>query len=214
MIVFLTSMGLVLLSVSEASGASTTEAEAKTHKSSSAAEPAVGTPQAMTGKLLDYWKSHAGSASSQPSPLPPALAEIFDYSQLTDSAIEPHKGQFNSKQLNRYKSTFSDLLKRTVHTRAGAAIGKTDYKVSDARKVKSNREVTVSAYLPDEDITTSVVFVWEKHAKGWQVIDVRIDDASLVSDYRNQFGRLISKEGVDGFLTKLASRLDRATKNG
>lgn len=171
-------------------------------------------PDDMTTKLLDYWKGHAGSNAQTPEPLPAELAMIFDYSQLTDSAIEPHKGQFNATQLGRYKEIFSDLLKRTVHTRAGAAIGKTDYQVSKSKKVKGVREVKVSAYIPEEDINTDVVFVWEQHSVGWQVIDVRIDDASLVTDYRNQFGRLINKEGVDGFLSKLERKLEKTSGNG
>ncbi|MEM6533623.1 MAG: ABC transporter substrate-binding protein [Myxococcota bacterium] len=169
-------------------------------------------PDEMTAKLLDYWK--AGTNVESPTPLPADLAMIFDYGQLTKSAIEPHKGQFNAKQLGRYTQVFSDLLKRTVHTRAGAAIGKTDYKVSKSKKVEAAREVKVSAYIPEEDITTDVVFVWENHAVGWQVIDVRIDGASLVNDYRNQFGRLINKDGVDGFLTKLERKLEKTAGNG
>ncbi len=171
-------------------------------------------PDDKTAKLLNFWKTSGGQVDEGTAPLPPELADIFDYDQLTSAAIEPHKERFNNEQLQRYSKTFGDLLRRTVHTRAGQAIGKTDYKVSKSKKVGKNREVEVSAYLPDEDITTNVVFVWEQSkAAGWQVIDVRIDGASLVNDYRNQFGRMLGKDGVDGFIAKLQSRLDN-TGNG
>lgn len=171
-------------------------------------------PDEKTTQLLEYWKKSGGEVEEGAAPLPPELADIFDYEQLTASAIEPHKEQFNREQLTRYTKTFGDLLRRTVHTRAGQAIGKTDYKVAKSKKAGDRREVQVSAYLPDEDITTTVVFVWEQSKKlGWQVIDVRIDGASLVNDYRNQFGRMLSKDGVDGFIATLERRLD-STGNG
>ncbi|MEO0814491.1 MAG: ABC transporter substrate-binding protein [Myxococcota bacterium] len=179
------------------------------------ASAAAGGPDGKTAQLLNFWKTNgAEGMEGGGAPLPPELADIFDYDELTDSAISPHKKQFNDKQLGRYSKTFGNLLRRTVHARAGRAIGKTDYKVAKSKKAGKNREVEVSAYLPDEDITTSVVFVWEQTKLGWQIVDVRIDDASLVNDYRNQFGRMIGKDGVDGFITKLERRLDAATGNG
>lgn len=169
-------------------------------------------PDAKTNALLSYWKTHSGIDEDAAAPLPPELADIFDYDQLTESAIEPHRKQFTAEQIGRYTKIFGDLLRRTVHARAGSALGKTDYKVAKSKKKGKATEVEVSAYLPDEDITTRVVFVWER-ASAWQVVDVRIDGASLVADYRNQFGRMINKDGVDGFIAKLERRLAK-TRNG
>lgn len=165
-------------------------------------------PEVKTKALLNYWQTNPISIDkkAEPRELPAELADVFDYKALTASAIQPHRGRFSAKQLSRYSTVFGDILRRTVHTRAGAAIGKADYKIAKSETKAKTTEVEVSAYLPEEDITTDVIFVWQQH-RSWQVVDVRIDGASLVADYRNQFGRMITKNGVDGFISTLQRRL-------
>jgi len=41
---------------------------------------------------------------------------------------------------------------------------------------------------------------------GWKVIDVSVDDVSLVTNYRSSFARAIKKDGVDGLIQTLRER--------
>jgi len=42
----------------------------------------------------------------------------------------------------------------------------------------------------------------------WRVIDISTDGASMVQSYRRQFRRIISREGWDGLLSRMRSRLE------
>jgi len=41
---------------------------------------------------------------------------------------------------------------------------------------------------------------------GWKVFDVRVDEISLVTNYRSSFARAIRKGGVDGLIRTLQTR--------
>ena len=41
---------------------------------------------------------------------------------------------------------------------------------------------------------------------GWKVIDISVDDVSLVTNYRSSFARAIKKDGVDGLIETLRDR--------
>ena len=78
-----------------------------------------------------------------------------------------------------------------------------------AKDTMGEVKVPVDAYIAEKDLDITTVFHWRKTAKGWRVVDVSFDGASLVKDYQNQFGRIIRKEGTDAFLNRLQARLEK-----
>ena len=43
-------------------------------------------------------------------------------------------------------------------------------------------------------------------ADGWKVYDIRVDEVSLVTNFRSSFARAIKKNGVDGLIETLRER--------
>ena len=41
---------------------------------------------------------------------------------------------------------------------------------------------------------------------GWKVVDISVDEVSLVTNYRSSFARAIKKNGVDGLIQTLQDR--------
>jgi phospholipid transport system substrate-binding protein len=50
-------------------------------------------------------------------------------------------------------------------------------------------------------------------ANAWKIYDVKIENASLVTTYRNQFNDIIQKNGIDGLITQLQTKVDGMKKN-
>ena len=69
--------------------------------------------------------------------------------------------------------------------------------------------------LVKEDFEITVTFHWMDSGSDWRIVDVSFDGASLVKDYRNQFGRIIDKEGAKGLLKRMVDRLqEEESKRG
>jgi phospholipid transport system substrate-binding protein len=50
-------------------------------------------------------------------------------------------------------------------------------------------------------------YLMHRDANGWRVYDVTTDGVSLVDNYRGQFNRIIDRDGFDGLLRKMQSRI-------
>ena len=64
-----------------------------------------------------------------------------------------------------------------------------------------------------EDTDSKVTFHWASAAGTWRLYDVSFDNASLVKDYQNQFGRILEKDKAEGLLKKLAKKLEDKRKD-
>jgi phospholipid transport system substrate-binding protein len=169
--------------------------------------------RAQTSRLLEFWTGRAQSGKAAGGDkLPPDVVASFDYEAFTTAAIEPHKAQFSAPQLQKYRQVFDQLLRKTVHKQAGAALGDTRYSVGEPREQNGKTMVEVKAHIPKDDLDTTVQFVWTKKGDAYRIVDVVIDGSSLVKDYSNQFGRIIKKDGVTGLLGKLEKRLVGASE--
>lgn len=172
---------------------------------------AAPTPKDQTQKLLTYWTADAGAKKAPDGAptkvLPPELVALFDYDGLVTAAILPHKAQLSNAQHTRYREVFTALLKKTVLEQAGTALADTKIKMLPPRTDAAATLIEVRAEMPNDDVETAVVFTWRQVSGAWKIEDLSIDGSSLVKDYSNQFGRLIKKEGVDGFIGKLEARL-------
>ena len=52
----------------------------------------------------------------------------------------------------------------------------------------------------------------------WKVIDISIEDVSLVSNYRETYGEIAARDGIEGLLEQMAEqiekmRAEKATEN-
>jgi len=166
-----------------------------------------GDLRTQTTKLLGQW-----TTKSNASQLPADVVDSFDYETFATEAIKPHAAQLNATQMAKYKQVFEALLKKTVHRQAGSALADTKYTVAEPKVSGDTATVDVTARMPKDDTTSSVVFTWHKTGETWKIVDLSIDGGSLVRDYSNQFGRIIKRDGVDALIARLEKRLNGAAE--
>lgn len=50
---------------------------------------------------------------------------------------------------------------------------------------------------------THIDYVMRRSGADWRIVDIVVDDVSTVDNYRSSFGRIIKKEGMDGLIARL-----------
>ena len=195
------------------------------HASAHASAPvdAKNSPDTRMGQLLDAFKTikvpaSEGSALSSEDKKANEVAfkaadGYFDFERLTAAAIAPHKKALSADQLARYNRDFTALIRLVAFPRSGAFVQQAKVELSPAAVTGKKADVTMHGHVPDDDIDTRIVFKWEDVGGEWRVTDVSFDGVSMVKDYQNQFGKLIKKDGAEGFLKKLQTRLEQERKN-
>lgn len=134
------------------------------------------------------------------------LDDFYDFHTLASEPLEPHKAKLTAAQQAKIKPMFEELLRLVAYPKSGMFLRGAAYQIKAG---PTENDTQMDAADPKQDFKTSIVFHWKNENGTWRIVDVSFDGASLIQDYKNQFGRIISKEGGDGLVKKLSSRLEK-----
>lgn len=140
------------------------------------------------------------------------LDDFFDYATLTSEPFAPHKAKINEAQRAKVQPMFQELIRLVAYPKSGAFLKRAKLGLSAGKQAGDTADVAMSAAVAAEDFQTTVVFRWQDKGGTYRIVDVSFDGASLVKDYKNQFGRIIEKDGADGLIKKMSTRLEQERK--
>jgi phospholipid transport system substrate-binding protein len=110
------------------------------------------------------------------------------------------------EQQARLTSEFRTLLVRTyaasLDTLRGAEI---DYRPVNVGPADKRAVVKGLVKRPGMQPLTMEMAV-ERQPDGWHVIDIAIENLSLVTNYRTEFGGIVQRDGLNGLIKSLAER--------
>ena len=168
------------------------------------------TPQQMTERVVATLRALNAAAPSAASDADreAKLAPFFDFDALAAAPLAPHRRAFTSQQLRRVKSAFRALLVRRTRESGQQLTGAVE--VPKARPDKNRCVVDLTVHGDSAEGDSQVAFVWALGPKGWRVVDLALDGASVVKEYENQFGRMLHKDGPEKLIAKLEERAAQA----
>ena len=130
----------------------------------------------------------------------------FDFQHMTQLAVGKHWPKANAEQQQALVDEFRTMLVRTY---SSALTSVADYKIEfkpfnaapGADDVTVNTEVSKPGAPP-----IPIDYSMEKTNSAWKVYDVKVDNVSLVTVYRNTFNSEVRRGGIDGLLAALQRR--------
>ena len=140
------------------------------------------------------------------------LDAMIDFKRLTEGPVTPHRKKLSKKQISTIKGLFKDAIRNIAYNKSGSFFDGAELTWGKATTQGKQTDIPLDIYVEEEDLEVSLVFHWAQTGKKLQLFDLSIDDASLVKDYQNQFGKIIKEEGAKALVDKLKKRLDEAQK--
>jgi|GEM_PF-1633148 len=169
----------------------------------------IDTFKAVEAPAKDQKATPAQAAANKPRF--EALDGFFDYDSIVGGAIVGREKAFNADQLKRYRASFRDVIRAVAYPGGGRFFQRATFTVRAGDDKDGTSAAVVDAAIADEDFTVAVLFRWKKVGDHLRVVDVAFDGDSLILDYRNQFGRILEKEGAAGLVQRLEKRLAEET---
>lgn len=161
-------------------------------------------------KVLDEIKTNAKKFADDPQSIYQLVDEVvlphFDFESMTDLALGRYKDEIDSEQRPAIIQEFRLLLVRTY---SSALLEYTDQAMIylPMEGVEADGEVTVRTEIEQAGgFPIPINYMLRLGDDGWKVIDISVDDVSLVTNYRSSFARAIKKDGVDGLIETLRDR--------
>ena len=134
------------------------------------------------------------------------VADMFDFREMARSSL----GQSWNTLTPEEKDTFVGLFTTLVEQRD---IGKIDsynnqQVVYKKQLVKGDKAMVYTAII-DKDLEIPIVYRLEKNRGKWLMNDLKIENVSLIVNYRRDFDSIIRKEQFAGLVEKISKQLEK-----
>ena len=129
----------------------------------------------------------------------------FDFKRMTQLAVGRSWREAKPEQQQALENGFRTLLVNTYTSAlAVSASGNETVDVKPAQLAAGQNEATVKTIIKDSSRQpVAVDYRLEKTGDSWKVVDVIVENLSLVTNYRTTFASEVSRSGIDGLIKTL-----------
>jgi len=166
--------------------------------------------ESVANETIDRVKAEKQAIKKNPKHIHKLVNELvlphFDFERMSKWALGKHWRKANKDQRTKFINEFRVLLVRTYATSLAEYTDQVIKFLPFRGKLKSG-DVTVRSEV-EQPGGFPIPIDYKLHLKGdsWKVYDVKIDDISLVANYRSSFSKEIRKKGLDTLIKTLAEK--------
>ncbi|OYY74823.1 MAG: hypothetical protein B7Y40_02410 [Gammaproteobacteria bacterium 28-57-27] len=171
-------------------------------------ESAMSLVKATSDEVLAAIKANEEKIKADPKVVNALVEKIvlphIDFQTMSKLVLAVNWRRATSAQQTVFTDEFRDLLVRTYSKSLGEYDGqKITYfpmrPETDPKEALVRTEIQAKSGMP-----IPVAYRLRKNEQGtWKIIDVVIDEVSLVSNYRNTFAQDVQRVGIDGLIKQL-----------
>jgi phospholipid transport system substrate-binding protein len=136
------------------------------------------------------------------------LGDLLDYRAVSEQALDSTWGERSEAE----RAEFVTLLRQLVERSYQESLQRTlDYQIRWGDEVARGDAVLVTTTARSRrnrrapEVT--IEYRLKREGDRWVVVDVVTDGVSMVRNYRNQFSRILRRDGWDGLLGRMRTRL-------
>ena len=143
----------------------------------------------------------------------------WDVAEMARMALGVHWKELDDNERQRFAKLFGDLTEAIYLSRAKLSKAKglsKDVKVDFVREVRdgdSYSQVNTNVTLQGHDKPISVNYRLKRDGEVWKAYDVIVDGISIVSNYRNQFSRVINNKGYPELVRELQQKVQQVNSS-
>ncbi|HWA73641.1 MAG TPA: ABC transporter substrate-binding protein [Polyangiaceae bacterium] len=139
-----------------------------------------------------------------------AFDDVLDYETLARESLKDSWGDLKAEE----RSEFQDVLKRLVRATYRRNLKRIkDYEVgyNGESKVELGQIVRTVAKSRSNarEEPVSIDYVVREAGGKWRIVDIVTEGSSLVGNYRNQFRRIIKKQGFPELIRRMKTRAEK-----
>ncbi len=134
------------------------------------------------------------------------IKTIFDFTEFSARTVGPKWPAFTPDQKTRFETAFASLLRATYIEKLEGYSGE---KVNFTNEISSSKgdkvEVQSTIQTKDNKVIPVAYRLLDKNG-AWKVYDVRIENVSLVENYRGQFKDILLKGSAEDLIRQVEEK--------
>ena len=153
------------------------------------------------------------SAKAPPEKITTEMRNLFDIGDLAKRALVDHWDTMSATQRQKSVETLRAIVERNYVSQLKSSL-KYDVKYVGEEPQGGDTLVktVVQAERKGRPFEIAVDYLLHPEGQGWKVYDIITDEVSLLKNYRSQFNRIINKDGVDGLIKRMNTKLESGEK--
>jgi phospholipid transport system substrate-binding protein len=167
------------------------------------AQDFVQSKQARVTSLL-----HESPSSQRDKQVAAVLDGMMNYEELAKRSLATHWNDLSETQ----RKEFTDILRRLVQRNYERNIKNIlDYRVEYLGEDPASDSVVVhtraTSTTNQREDPVAIDYKLSRTGDEWKVLDIVTEGSSLVNNYKNQFHRIIQKDGYDALVKRMKDKL-------
>lgn len=162
--------------------------------------------QARRNEVAQLLKDKA--SSERDKKVAAILGGLFDYDFIAKSSLGKHWDGLNEQQREEFGQVLRQLIQRNIEKNIKTTLS---YEVQFVGEESDGDRVTVKTKASSKEKASEeplqIDYAMHKVDGGFRSVDVVTEGSSMVGSYRNQFGRIIAKDGFDVLMKKMRDKL-------
>ena len=139
------------------------------------------------------------------------INKMFDFREMARSSLAQNWNDITAEEQDRFVDLFARLIEQRY-------IGKIDSYDNQKvlykdQRIQDNKARVYTAII-DKELEIPIDYSLQMSQGTWLIRDLKIENVSLVANYRRDFNSIIRKEHFAGLVEKITEQLEKAeTKN-
>jgi phospholipid transport system substrate-binding protein len=151
---------------------------------------------------------HKGASPDNQKKIESTFDAILDYDALAQGSLDTQWGTLNEGDRKEFQETLKKLVQRAYRKNLDRTAS---YDVSFDGESKQGESTLVRTTAKSKtnarEEPISIDYLVHKAAPSWKIQDIVTEGSSLVKNYRQQFTRIIKKDGFAELLRRMKSKL-------
>ena len=167
------------------------------------AQDFVQSKQAQVTSLL-----HQAASSQRDKQVSAVLDGMMEYDELAKRSLAAHWGELSETQHREFTEVLRKLVQRNYERNIKNILDyRVDYLGEDpgADSVLVRTRATSKTNVREDPV--AIDYKLARVGDEWKVVDIVTEGSSLVNNYKNQFHRIIQKDGYEALIKRMKDKL-------
>lgn len=133
------------------------------------------------------------------------IKTIFDFTEFSVRTVGPKWREFTPDQKTKFEEAFASLLRATYIEKLDNYNGEQVNFTGEVSSTKGDK-AEVQSTIRTKEKTIPVAYRLLLKNNAWKVYDVRIENVSLIENYRNQFKEILLRDSADDLIKKVEEK--------
>jgi phospholipid transport system substrate-binding protein len=136
-----------------------------------------------------------------------ATNEIFDFQEMARSSLGQTWDTLTSEEQDQFVGLFTRLIEQRYKGKLDAY---DNQKIIYKKELIKDKKALIYTVVVDKDLEIPIDYRLRENQGKWLVYDLRIENVSLIVNYRRDFDSIIRKEQFAGLVEKISKQLEKS----